>query len=71
MVKLDADGLVPWFKACKWDFFKYRVKGKICKVTFKTKKHDTCGVIDYIHIDVWGPVDVMSKGGTQYFSDLC
>ena len=34
---------------------------------FKAAKHTIDGVLDYIHADVWGPIDVMSKGGAYYF----
>ena len=67
MLKLQARGLLHGVRSCKLEFCKYCVKGKQCRVTFKTAKHDTEGVIDYIHADVWGPVDVMSKGGVHYF----
>ena len=67
MLKLHARGLLPGVRSCKLEFCKYCLMGKQCRVTFKTAKHDTEGVIDYIHADVWGPVDVMSKGGIRYF----
>ena len=67
MLKLHTRGLLPGVRSCKLEFCKYCVMGKQCRVTFKTTKHDMGGVIDYIHPDVWGPVDVMSS----LFPDLC
>ena len=34
---------------------------------FKTTMHKTEGILDYVHSDIWGPVQVVSKGGARYF----
>ena len=34
---------------------------------FKTTTHKTEGILDYVHIDVWGPVQTTSLGGSVYF----
>ena len=67
MLKFHAHGLLPGVRSCKLEFCKYCVMGKQCRVTFKMAKHDTKGVIDYNHADVWGPIDVMSKGRVRFF----
>ena len=37
------------------------------RVSFKTGSHTNKGVLDYIHLDVWGLVSVFSHSGAQYF----
>ena len=54
-------------KSCKLDFYKYCVMGKQCRIQFKTATHKTEGILDYVHTDIWGPVQVVSKGGARYF----
>lgn len=60
-----------WFlkgvKTCKLNFCKFCVIGKQCKVKFKIANPTSKGVLDYIHFDIWDPVDVISKGGYYYF----
>ena len=34
---------------------------------FKTARHKTEGILDYVHSDVWGPTRELSLGGSQYF----
>lgn len=41
--------------------------GKQSHVKFSSAIHRSKGTLDYIHIDVWGPTPVPSKGGTLYF----
>ena len=36
---------------------KYCIMGKQCRVRFKTATHKTKGILDYVHLDIWGPVD--------------
>ncbi|KAE8712608.1 hypothetical protein F3Y22_tig00110239pilonHSYRG00037 [Hibiscus syriacus] len=52
-------------KICKLDFCKYCVLGKQTKVRFKTGKHITEGILDYVHSDVWGPSTTSSLGGSR------
>ena len=41
--------------------------GKQCRVRFKIATHKTKGILDYVHLDIWGSVRTPSKGGAQYF----
>jgi hypothetical protein len=34
---------------------------------FKTGRHTSKGILDYIHFDVWGPFPTISYGGSSYF----
>ena len=60
MVKLHKRNLLKGIKTCKLDFCKYCVLGKQNMVQFKTAMHKTEGILDYVHIDVWGPTRVAS-----------
>ena len=51
----------------KLDFCEHCVKGKQTRVSFGTAIHNTKGVLDYIHTDVWGPSRTISWGGNHYF----
>ncbi|KAE8672700.1 putative ribonuclease H protein [Hibiscus syriacus] len=37
----------------------------VTKVHFKTAKHNTEGILDYVHPDVWGPSTISSLGGSR------
>ena len=41
--------------------------GKQTRVKFGTTIHNTKGILDYIHTDVWGPTKMASLGGKHYF----
>ncbi|KAE8674685.1 putative ribonuclease H protein [Hibiscus syriacus] len=51
-------------KSCKLNFCKYSVLVKQNKVRFKTGKHTTERILDYVHSDVWGPSTTSSLGGS-------
>ena len=67
MLELHKRNLLKGVKTCKLDFYKYYVYGKQHRVSFKTGSHTSKGVLDYIHLDVWGLVSVSSHSGAQYF----
>ena len=54
-------------KTCKLDFCEQCVIGKKKRVKFGTAIHNTEGILDYIHTDVWGPTKMASLGGKHYF----
>ena len=54
-------------QTCKLDFCEHCVIGKKTKVRFDTRTHYTEGILDYIHIDVWGPIKTASIGDNHYF----
>ena len=59
--------LLPNLKSEKLDFCKHCLFGKQSKQKFKTGKHTSKGILDYIHSDVWGPAPTTSYGGSSYF----
>ena len=64
---LAKQGLLKGAKACKLDFCEHCVLGKQKRVKFGTAIHDTKGVLDYVHSDVWGASKTTSLGGKRYF----
>ncbi|KAE8690124.1 hypothetical protein F3Y22_tig00110926pilonHSYRG00104 [Hibiscus syriacus] len=54
-------------RACKLAFCEHCIKGKNKMVKFGTAIHDTKGILDYVHSDVWGPSKTTSLGGTHYY----
>ncbi|KAE8686610.1 Detected protein of unknown function [Hibiscus syriacus] len=67
-LKLLIDqGLLKGARACKLAFCEHCIKGKKTRVKFRTSIHDTRGILDYVHSDVWGPSKTTSLGGTHYY----
>ena len=64
---LAIQGLLKGAKTCKLDFCEQCVLGKQKRVKFGTTIHNTKGILDYIHTDVWGPTKTASLGGKHYF----
>ena len=64
---LATQGLLKGAKTCKLDFCEQCVLGKQKRVKFGTVIHNTEGILDYIHTDVWGPTKTASLGGKHYF----
>ena len=64
---LAMQGLLKGVKTCKLDFCEQCVLGKQKRVKFGTAIHNTEGILDYIHTDVWGPTKTASLGGKHYF----
>ena len=54
MRELHRRNLLKGVKSCKLDFCKFCVLEKQNRVQFKTATHKTEGILDYVHIDVWG-----------------
>ena len=57
MSKLHKRNLLTEIKSCKLDLCKYCIMRKQCRMRFKTATHKTKGILDYVHLDIWGPVD--------------
>ena len=57
MRKLHKRNLLTEIKSCKLDLCKYCIMRKQCRMRFKTATHKTKGILDYVHLDIWGPVD--------------
>ena len=64
---LAMQGLLKDAKTCKLDFCEQCVLGKQKRVKFGTAIHNTEGILDYIHTDIWGPAKTTSLGGKHYF----
>ena len=54
-------------KSLKMDFCKHCILGKQTRVKFIESLHQTGGILDYIHTDVWGPTQNLSLRGKRYF----
>ena len=67
MMELHKRKLLKGIKTCKLKFCKYCVFRKQNKVQFKTTTHKKKWILDYVHTDVWGPVQTASLGGSVYF----
>jgi len=48
------------------EFCEHCVFGKQKRVSFSIVKHGTKGIVDYVHLDLWGPSRVPSFGGKRY-----
>ncbi|XP_019057165.1 PREDICTED: uncharacterized protein LOC109116374, partial [Tarenaya hassleriana] len=60
---LVKQGVLKGARLCKLEFCEHCVLGKQSKVKFGTAIHNTEGILDYIHSDVWGPTRETSLGG--------
>ena len=56
MIELHKRKLFKSIKICKLELCKYYFFGKQNKVEFKTATHRTKAILDYVHIDIWGPI---------------
>ena len=64
---LVKQGLLKVTNSCQLKICEHCVLGKQIRVKFGSVIHDTKGILDYIHSDVWGPTKTTSLGGTHYF----
>ncbi|KAG8491252.1 hypothetical protein CXB51_014428 [Gossypium anomalum] len=66
MVELSKRGLLDGQGICKLNFCEHCIFGKQKKVRFTRGIHNTKGMLEYIHSDLWGPSRVPSRGGANY-----
>ena len=67
-MKVLADRkLLPSLKTIDFKFCEHCVYGKQARQKFKTGKHTSKGILDYIHSDLWGLALKLSYGGSSYF----
>jgi len=67
-MKVLADRkLLPSLKCVDLKFCEHCVYGKQARQKFKSGKHTSKGILDYIHSDLWGPSPKISYGGSSYF----
>ena len=64
---LVKQGLLKGAKTGKHGFCEHCVFGKQTRVKFGTAVHNTKGILDYVHTDVWGPSKNESLGGNRWF----
>ncbi|KAH9805146.1 hypothetical protein KPL71_002341 [Citrus sinensis] len=64
---LAKQGLLKGTNSCKLEFCEHCVLGKQTRVKFGSAIHNTKGILDYVHSDVWGPTKTASLGGMHYF----
>ena len=64
---LIKQGLLKGAKICKLDFCEHCVMEKQTRVKFKSTIHNTKGIMDYVHSNVWGPSRTTSMRGLHYF----
>lgn len=65
--ELHKKNLLKGVKGYKLEFCKFCVMGKQKMVSFSTSSHTSKVVIDYVHIDMWGPSLIASHGSSTYF----
>uniref|UniRef100_A0A2P2NYU7 Retrovirus-related Pol polyprotein from transposon TNT 1-94 n=1 Tax=Rhizophora mucronata TaxID=61149 RepID=A0A2P2NYU7_RHIMU len=67
MAALSKKGLLCGQNIGKMEFCEHCVFGKQKRLSFSTAIHKTKGTLDYIHSDLWGPFQILSKGmGATY-----
>ena len=64
---LGEKGLLKNMEKPCMEFCEHCVYGKAHRLRFSTSKHKNMVILDYVHIGVWGPAPVTSKGGSRYF----
>jgi hypothetical protein len=65
-VLVDCKSL-PSLKFLNFNFCKYCVFGKQCRQNFKTGRHISKCIHDYIHSYIWKPSPTVLFGGSSYF----
>ena len=66
MTILSRRGLIDGQNAGKLDFCEHYIFDKQKCVNFGVAEHRINGTLDHIHSDLWGPSQVLSKGGARY-----
>ncbi|KAG8474900.1 hypothetical protein CXB51_031553 [Gossypium anomalum] len=66
MVELSKRGLLDGQGICKLNFYEHCVFGKQKRVRFTRGIHNTKGMLEYIHSDLWKPSRVPSRGEANY-----
>ena len=51
----------------KLSFCEHYVVGKSTRQSFQKADHNTKGILDYIHCDLWGPSQTPSLNNSMYF----
>ena len=60
-------GLLEGASICKLKISRHDVLYKKTKVKFGASTHRSEGLLDYVHINIWGPTKTVSPGRHWYF----
>jgi hypothetical protein len=66
MEELSKRGLLDGCHSDNLDFCEHCVFGEHTTVKFSPAIHNTKNILDYVHVDVWGPSRKVSYGGARY-----
>jgi hypothetical protein len=66
MAELAKRELIDGCDLSKFEFCQHCIFGKHKRVKFNASVHTTKGILDYVHVDVWGPSHRTSNGGANY-----
>jgi len=64
---LHKRSALPCIKYYKLDLYKFYIMSRQRRVGFSTSQHNTKGLLNLIHTNVWGPSLVASIGGARYY----
>ena len=67
---MHKQGLLCGDNINKIDFCQYCILGKQHRLAFKVSIHKSKDVLEYVHLDLWGPTRVSTYGGNRYFLSL-
>ncbi|XP_062112501.1 uncharacterized protein LOC133823667 [Humulus lupulus] len=67
--ELHKQGSIDKLKTCALPFCEACVFGKQHKIKFTTAKHNTKGVLEYIHSDLWGPSKIPTHSAYAHQSN--
>ncbi|KAH9671238.1 Integrase catalytic domain-containing protein [Citrus sinensis] len=70
LMELQKQGVLGDEQITELDFCEDCVLGKTTRSSFKSSTHTTCGILDYIHSDLWGPAQTTSLRGNSYFLSI-
>nr|KYP37885.1 Retrovirus-related Pol polyprotein from transposon TNT 1-94 [Cajanus cajan] len=65
--ELHKQGLLKGTNYEKLDFCEHCLYGKQERAKFPASTHNTKGILDYVHSDIWGPTKTQSIGGVRYY----
>jgi hypothetical protein len=65
MVKLIKRELLVGCNMSKLEFCEHCIFGKHKRVKFNASIHTTKGILEYVHVDLWGPSRKKSLGGAS------
>ena len=64
---LTKRGFLKGAEIGKLKFYESCVMGKQLRLKFSSGKHNSMGILEYIHSDLWGLTRVKSHSGCSYF----